>query len=36
MLKKIILWTLFAAFVGILIFGAINRTTAKIGADNGL
>lgn len=36
MLKKIILWTLYAAFVGILIFGAISRTTAKIDADNGL
>ena len=36
MLKKIILWTLYVAFVGILIFGAINRTTAKIGDDDGL
>ena len=36
MIKKIILWTLYAAFVGILIFGAINRTTAKIGDDDGL
>ena len=36
MLKKIILWTLYAAFVGILIFGAINRTTVKTGDDDGL
>ncbi len=31
MFKKIILWTLFAGFTGILIFGAVNRTSAKIG-----
>ena len=36
MIKKIILWTLYAAFIGILIFGAINRTTAKIGDDDSL
>lgn len=36
MIKKIILWTLYAGFVGTLIFGAINRTTAKIGADDGV
>ncbi len=31
MIKKIILWTLYAGLVGILIFGAVNRTSAKIG-----
>ena len=31
MFKKIILWTLYAGFTGILIFGAVNRTSAKIG-----
>lgn len=36
MLKKILLWTLFAGFIGLLIFGAINRTTAKIENDDGL
>lgn len=36
MLKKILLWTLFAGFTGLLIFGAINRTTAKIENDDGL
>ncbi|MBL7161481.1 MAG: hypothetical protein ISS57_02670 [Anaerolineales bacterium] len=36
MLKKIILWTLYAAFVGVLIFGAVNRTTTKIGNDDGV
>lgn len=35
MLKKIILWTLFAGFTGLLVFGAINRTTAKIENDDG-
>ncbi|MEN8173638.1 MAG: hypothetical protein ABFS03_12265 [Chloroflexota bacterium] len=33
MLKKIFLWTLYLIFVGILILGAINRTTVKI-VDN--
>ncbi|MBU1660475.1 MAG: hypothetical protein KKD28_03275 [Chloroflexi bacterium] len=36
MLKKTILWTLYAAFVGVLIFGAINRTTAKTSGDDRL
>jgi len=31
MFKKIILWTLYTGFTGILIFGAVNRTSAKIG-----
>lgn len=31
MLKKIILWTVFAGFAGLMIFGAINRTNAKSG-----
>ena len=31
MFKKIILWTLYAGLTGILIFGAVNRTSAKIG-----
>ena len=35
MLKIINLWTLSAGFVGLLIFGAINLTSAKIGDDNG-
>jgi hypothetical protein len=30
MIKKILLWTLFAAFVGLIIFGAINRTNEKL------
>ncbi|MCK4801103.1 MAG: hypothetical protein KAS84_03870 [Anaerolineales bacterium] len=30
MMKKILMWTLYAALVGILIFGAVNRTAAKI------
>ena len=35
MLKKIVLWTLYVAFVGVLIFGALNRTSAKLSDDNG-
>lgn len=35
MLKKITLWTLYLAFVGMLILGAINRTTAILGDDHG-
>ncbi len=31
MFKKIILWALYAGLAGILIFGAVNRTSAKIG-----
>ncbi len=31
MFKKIILWTLYAGLTGILILGAVNRTSAKIG-----
>lgn len=31
MFKKIILWTIYAGLTGILIFGAVNRTSAKIG-----
>jgi len=31
MFKKIILWTLLAGLTGILIFGGVNRTSAKIG-----
>ena len=33
MLKKLILWSLYLAFVGVLIIGALNRTSAKIGDD---
>ncbi|MCJ7715301.1 MAG: hypothetical protein MUO54_02105 [Anaerolineales bacterium] len=29
MAKKVFMWILFVAFVGILIFGAVNRTAAK-------
>ena len=35
MLKKIILWSLFAAFAAILVIGAINRTNAKSTASAG-
>jgi len=34
MLKKIVLWTLYAAFVTVLIIGALNRTVAKNVDDN--
>jgi len=34
MLKKIVLWTLYTAFVGVLIIGALNRTVAKNGGDD--
>jgi hypothetical protein len=36
MLKKIILWTLYSAFVGVLVFGAINRTLLKTGDIDGV
>lgn len=29
MLKKVIGWTIFAGFVGLMVFGAVNRTSAK-------
>jgi len=29
MVKKIIMWTIYAGIVGLLIFGAVNRTAAK-------
>ena len=35
MIKKIILWTLFAGFAGVLVFGAINRTEARNDSGNG-
>lgn len=34
-MKKIFLWTLYSAFVGILIYGAIDRTSSKINDENG-
>ena len=34
MLKKILVWTLYAALIGILIFGAVNRTAAKTDQDS--
>ncbi len=34
MLKKIVLWTLYAAFVAVLIIGGFNRTVAKNGGDD--
>jgi hypothetical protein len=34
MVKKVILITLFILFSGILIYGAVNRTTAKTGAES--
>ncbi len=41
MLRKILLWTLYVGFVGLLLFGATNRTLAKTGdsqrnSDNSL
>ena len=33
MIKKIFLWTVFASFVGLLVFGAVNRTAAKVDHD---
>jgi hypothetical protein len=33
MFKKIALWVVYAGFVGLLVFGAVNRTQAK--ADTG-
>ena len=30
MIKKILLWTLFAAFIGLIVYGAILRTNAKL------
>ena len=33
MLKKILLWIFYTAFVGVLIFGALNRTMVKVGDD---
>ena len=29
MIKKIIMWTIYAGIVGLLVFGAVNRTAAK-------
>ncbi len=29
MIKKIIMWTIYAGIVGLLVFGAVNRTSAK-------
>jgi len=31
MLKKLIVWSLYSAFIGVLIAGAVNRTSAKLG-----
>ena len=36
MLKKIIMWTVFVGFVGLMVFGAVNRTAAKIDPDTGI
>jgi len=36
MLKKIILWTFYAAFIGVLVFGAVNRTLSKTGEIDGV
>lgn len=36
MIKKIILWTLFAGLVGVLVIGAVNRTQAKASEAQGL
>jgi hypothetical protein len=33
--KKIVLWVVYAGVVGLLVFGAINRTEAKAEAGNG-
>lgn len=34
MIRKIVLWTVYALIVGVLVFGAANRTSAKV--DQGL
>ena len=34
MIKKITLWALFAGVVGLLVFGAVNRTSAKAGGED--
>jgi hypothetical protein len=34
MIKKILLWTLYAAFVGLIIFGAIYRTNARLDGES--
>ena len=34
-MKKTILWALYATFAGILIYGAINRTSSTINDENG-
>ncbi|MFO8036104.1 MAG: hypothetical protein R6U57_05710 [Anaerolineales bacterium] len=36
MVKKIVLWSIYALFVGLLVWGAVNRTVAKSGADSGV
>ena len=33
MVKKIALWVVFAGVVGLLVFGAVNRTSAKAGGE---
>ena len=35
MIKKITVWILYAGIVGLLVFGAVNRTEAKAGAGTG-
>lgn len=34
MIKKISLWVVFAGVVGLLVFGAVNRTSAKAGGED--
>jgi hypothetical protein len=34
MIKRILLWTVFTGFVGLLVFGAVNRTAAKVDHDS--
>jgi hypothetical protein len=34
MVKKIALWVVFAGVVGLLVFGAVNRTSAKAGGED--
>lgn len=36
MVKKIILWSVYAGLVGLLVFGAVIRTSAKSGGDHSL
>jgi hypothetical protein len=34
-IKKVVLWVVYAVFVGLLVFGAVNRSEAKAGTGSG-